>query len=331
MAYVGSANVAITTRPFADYFFTLKTALLSAGWVVVSSGTGTGGTWTGTNQVVDNITSAAVFSAANAWVRVREPVGDGTLTRREYVFQNATTTGTSGWVKYSRGTGFGTGGAAAVMPTTGVGGDGVMVIGSTSDLVPGAAGSFTFPSGYCAAVASNTVSPGPYGAYAFYLLGWTAGTVPAALSLFFSEAVAAGSTSALDQDPTIRSVAASSTLVGPTSGYSWWQAYGLAGATYQTGGCGAMPYTTTGILPVFTFASVSPYDAKVPMYPLLVLKFATLPKGYTTGILQFNTTQNQLDTFNLSSADPRIAICTQNGAMGYNTAMPWLTSVTPTV
>ena len=75
------------------------------------------------------------------------------------------------------------------------------------------------------------------------------------------------------------------------------------------------------------------------MYPLLVGQVgvpttyaipACIPKGYTTGITSFATTHNLLDTFNLSTVDPKIAIAI-NTSPQVNIAMPWLTGIVPSV
>jgi hypothetical protein len=67
MAYVGSTNNVVTNGA-GSYLFALKTALIAAGWTVVSSGTGTAGV-TGAG---DLLPTAASFGVAGAWARVRE-------------------------------------------------------------------------------------------------------------------------------------------------------------------------------------------------------------------------------------------------------------------
>ena len=333
MAWVGSVNQSITNGA-GSVLFALKTALLAAGWSIEASGSGTAGV----SSAGDNIPTAVVFGKAGAWARMREPVGAS--PQREYIFQNSTLNGANAIIKYSRATGFlyNTGGntpgfgTAIVAPITGTAplGDGQVVLGTGSDNVPGAVG-FAQSSGYVHAIASDTVSPGSYGAYAFYMINYTAGAPAASLGVFLTEPVAVGSTSVLDQDPTVR-VFGAGTAVAPAAvnTWSWWQAYGLAGATYVTLGGPSQIAQGSPMNSVFTIATVSPYDSKVPMYPMMVGKALYMPKGYTTGAFQFNTTQNLVDTFNLSSVDARIAVSVTPGG-GYCAVIPWITNVIPLV
>jgi hypothetical protein len=214
--------------------------------------------------------------------------------------------------------------------------------------------------GYVSAVASDTASPGVYGAYAWYLIGYTVGPV-ANVRVALTESVAPGSTSSLDQDPTWRFGTSSGGATGTPAnqlnpfqlggawytnevlGISYWQAYGLAGEDYNTGGQTGFVASRTPALNNWTytvnnFVSVSPYDGREPMYPLIVGQAGVasvgipsrIPKGYTTGVLTFSATHNLLDTFNLNTADPKIAVyLTANGLVSI--AMPWLTNVVPAV
>jgi hypothetical protein len=333
MAWVGSVNQSITNGA-GSVLFAIKTALLAAGWSIEASGSGTAGV----SSAGDNIPTAVVFGKAGAWARMREPVGAS--PQREYIFQNSTLNGANAIIKYSRATGFlyNTGGntpgfgTAIVAPITGTAplGDGVVVVGTGSDNVPVAV-AFAQASGYTHAIASDTVSPGSYGSYAFYSINYVAAPYAAALNVLIAEPVAVGSTSVLDQDPTIRYFGLGGG-VAPIAlpSWSWWQAYGLAGATYVTfGGTCQISYGAP-LVTVFTIATVSPYDSKVPMYPMMVSRGLYMPKGYTTGALVFNTTQNLVDTFNLSSADARIAVSVAAGG-GYCAVIPWITNVIPLV
>lgn len=353
MAYVGSANVVVSNGA-GTYLHTLKSALVLAGWTVVSSGTGTAGT-TGAG---DLLPTAASFGVANAWARLQEPTVLGGIGPREYILQNGpANNGTTAIIKYSRATGFGTGGTATLAPTTG-GGDGQVLIGAygSTDASPTAA-LLANATGFVAAVASDTASPGIYGGYAWYLLGWAAGG--ANLISVLTESVTVGSTSSLDQDPMWRYGTGAGTPVNPTPGFiggawysnqiigiSYWQAYGIPAAppTYIRGAQAGFatvnqPGSTTYVRTTSNFISVSPYDGREPMYPLIVGQVgvptgyaipASIPKGYTTGIATYATTHNLLDTFNLATADPKIAIA-NNTSPQVNLAMPWLTNIVPAI
>lgn len=355
MGYVGSANTVVSNGA-GTYLFVLKNALKDAGWEVLRSSLGSGNP----SDNEDLLDTAAKFGAANAWARLREPSVPGGIGQREYILQNGTANGTTAIIKYSRATGFNTGGSGAVAPTTGVGGDGQVLIGThgSTDASPTAA-TIGNASGYVAAVASDTASPGVYGGYSWYLMGYTAGG--ANVSLVMTEAVTPGSTSSLDQDPMWRFGTGAGVpsvsfpppwqLGGPwysngILGVQYWQAYGISSAPpyYVRGGQSGFvsvrtPSSTTFTFPVNNFISSSPYDGREPMYPMMIGQAsvptgynipACIPKGYTTGIVTFSTTHNLLDTFNLNTSDPKIAIAlTGSGLM--SVAMPWLPGVIPSL
>lgn len=348
MAYVGSANNVVSNGA-GTYLYTLKSALFAAGWEVVQSSLGTGSVQTG-----DVLDTPVKFGAANAWARVREPVFAGQSARREYILQNSTLNGTNAIIKYSRATGFTTGGSVSVAPTTG-GGDGQVLIGTGTDASPVAA-LLANSSGYVAAIAADTPSAGTYGAYAWYLLGYTVGPV-GNLKLVMTEPVAPNSTSSLDQDPTWRfgtgtisvgsqldpSWLSGSWYSNQVQGIQYWQAYGILAAppTYIRGGqCGFAALRTGGTstwnYQSANFTQSSPYDGTEPMYPLLVGQAGTpsisaaIPKGYTTGVATFAVVHNLLDTFNLSTADPKIAVWLSASGL-VSVAIPWLPNAVPTV
>ena len=358
MAYVGSANNVVTNGA-GSYLFALKEALLAAGWELVLNSTGASGF---TPTIADQLTTPALFGAANAWARLREPAIPVLFARREYILQNGTASGVNAIIKYSRATGFNTPGAnGSIAPTTG-GGDGQVVIGTGSDAIPTATllANATGATSYVAAVASDTPSAGTYGGFAWYLLGYTAGPV-ANVKVVMTEPVTPGSTSSLDQDPTWRfgtgsggNVAAAQLApnwlggawyTNEVIGIQYWQAYGIPAAppSYIRGGQSAFTALRTPALNAWTyqtanFVQASPYDGREPMYPMLIGQAgvssvgigAAVPKGFTTGLATFAATHNLLDTFNLSTADPKIAInLTTNGMVSL--AMPWLTSIIPAV
>ncbi len=340
MAYVGSANNA-NSGTAGTALFAIKAALKLAGWTVISSGTGTGGTTSlgtpaspGTDLITtDTGTSLGSFRVANAWVRLREPGG----STREYILQNGNANSSvNAIIKYSRATSFGTGGSATVSQTT-AGGDGIIFHGTGTDASPVQASLISSSAaGYVHAVASNTPTNGVYG----WWFIWYLTSSPQLTGLLGTEAVAAGSTPATDADPSVRyngpgtQVSTTSTTSG-VGLWSWWEAYGLPGASYRTGGY-VTPYyyynisSPVGAYAAFPsgFTSLDPYSSKVPMLPLLVSKSGVMPKGFTTETLCFGATQNGVDTFNLSTASPKVVVSLQSQCQ---LAAPWVTSVVPLV
>jgi hypothetical protein len=350
MAYVGSTNIAVSNGA-GTYLFTLKSALVAAGWTLVSSSNGT----TVSVFPADAVPNVTEFAKASAWARLREPLVPGGIGQREYILQNGTLNGTTAIIKYSRATGFSTGGTATVAPTTGVG-DGQVMVGTGTDAAPVAA-ALANATGIVSAVASNTASPGVYGGYAWYLIGYTIAPVANVL-IALTEHVTPGSTSSLDQDPMWRYGTGAGAPVSPQQGagflggtaYSnaqpgaqWWQAYGLALPSYIRGGTasiyvGRTPTTLTTFYETKEFTSVSPYDGKEPLYPALMSRSiisslslaAVIPKGFSTGLAHFAATHNLLDTFNLNTADPKIVASVATTEF-LGVAIPWITNIVPTV
>lgn len=121
MAIVSSTNTTPSDSSTAVY--ALKTTLVTAGWTVTQSGTGTSGTY----GASDLITSAAVLSAAKAWFYIQSPNGQG------FTFQNNNNS-TSWRVKW-RGNGgaVGTGAADKTPLIT----NEVLLRGSGTDASPG--------------------------------------------------------------------------------------------------------------------------------------------------------------------------------------------------
>lgn len=367
MAYVGTTNIQIANGGSADYLFVIKQTLIAAGWTLLASSNGV--TLNTGTPATDNLTTAAAFNAASAWCRLREPSGAG---GREFILMHGLAGGNTALIKYSRATGFNTTGAqnATTCPTTGVGGDGQLIVaaGNAStptftDLTATTIGSGTIPdptrvtqvcgsTGYVQCVANNAAVNGVYGFWAFQ---YPVGGSPILAACLFQEPITPGSTPSGDNDPSARyyieanggstpSVIGNvSTTVSNTTtyrGWSYWNAYGLGGATYVRNR-GANVYfswnNTTGTIggisfPTVAAGSLSPYDGKVSMLPVLIGGASTadivLWKGFSSSILTFATTQNFADTFNLSSADPRIAV--QIGPAG-SCAIPWVTGIVPTV
>jgi hypothetical protein len=352
MAYVGTTNTLIANGGSADYLFVIKQTLISAGWTLLSCSNGV--TLNTGTPATDNLTTAAAFNAVGAWCRLREFGGAG---GREYILMHGAASGNTAVIKYSRSTGFSTGGNPTTCSTTGVGGDGQVIVATANqtDLTATTstqASQVCGSTGYVQAIANNATVNGVYGFWAFQ---YPAGGSAIGAACLFQEPVAPGSTPTGDNDPSARyfipvnggttpsiigNVSTTVATVSVYYGWSYWNAYGLGGAAYVRNR-GANIYAqwnnTTGnfagiSFPTVAAGSLSPYDGKVSMLPVLLggqnHTDVVLWKGFSSSLLTFSTTQNFADTFNLSSADPRIAV--QVGPAG-SCAIPWVTGIVPTV
>ncbi len=357
MAYQGSTNN-VFTYGSADYCYAIKEALIAAGWQLVASGGGTGGSFSTTVDMVPTLASNVDgtygrlgWNNSGAWAQLREPL-NGANPRREYVFMRGSTV--DGMIiKYSRQTGF-SGGAAATLPTTGAGtpppGDGVVVLASSnrgySTTVNNDAAITTAASGqnialvgtgYVSCIASDVPVNGVYG---FWMISYAAGT-GALAAIIMSEGMSASSTPTQDQDPSIRQVAGGSFFstdsINAVNGVAFWIAYGLPTKAYAIGASGYgglnsvnSAYNAQGasLIPSATASTLNPYNSKINVYPMLVFPssatYGYQPKGFTSGLGWFNVTQNQVDTFNLTTTEPRIVIAGR-------VVMPWKQNVVPLV
>lgn len=321
MAYVGVTNV-VSNNTSGLGLFTLKEALKLAGWTVVTSGTGTAGT-TGAGDLITTGTGTAIgsFARANAWVRMREP-STGT---REYILQNGgADNSTNAIIKYSRATGFTAGATATVAPTTG-GGDGIVFVGTGTDASPtNAAWLPGAGTGYYHCVASDTASNGVWG---WWWYGYTTNPI-ANQKLLGTEAIAPGSTPANDADQSVRY--RDNISNSPNSTLGWWEAYGLVGQTYRTGGSLGLYYNIAGTsLLLVTFTGLDPYTSLVPFYPGLCGIASQRVKGFSTEAVTSGFVNNALDTFNLSSAQPKITLYGTAGNPARILATPWVPNVIP--
>jgi hypothetical protein len=83
------AIIASQTTPtnFGDCGYAIKQLLVTAGWSVLESGTGSAGAGSGVyNATGDAITTGALMNNTNAWFRIRSPLG---ASGPQFVFQNA--------------------------------------------------------------------------------------------------------------------------------------------------------------------------------------------------------------------------------------------------
>lgn len=305
MAKISNVNIlisSVSTTGAAEVLYHLKTTLVTAGWVVLSSGTGTGGSYDASG---DSISSVAVMNTANAWFRITDPA-----SAREYVMQRGSTALT-GIIKYSRQTKFTSGApSATVMPNTG-GGDGVIVVGTGTDASPTSAALIsTTTTARLHVVTNNAPSNGVYPWYV-YCLATTTNTL---LCLYSHESVASGSHSSSDSDPSYFCCCASSatfkdfsgpslfasSTANPIGSVKTWFKYGLVGANFDgNAGSGG------GVFLSFAFwnagnnsyavripgnRGTNPYDNKDNCIPAAIVSYSSTAntgsaiKGFSSGI-----------------------------------------------
>jgi hypothetical protein len=143
----------------------LKAGLVSAGWTVMSSGTGVSGTGSGVyNASGDSVTTAALMNNQQAWFRIRMPTGT-----REWTFQRSTSASSTAdyqWrIKICRN-GFTGGSPAAGITPTGDSTD-TILFGSGTDSSPVTANIvYSTGTAYRTHIAIDTSPP-----YGWYLLG----------------------------------------------------------------------------------------------------------------------------------------------------------------
>jgi len=139
----------------ATCIYTLKTALVAGGWTVMSSGSGTGNSYSSNS---DLITTAAIMNNTQAWFRIRAPVGT-----RELIFQRCAND--NAWRIKVCPNGF-TGGspAAGVVPS----GDATdtIIYGSSADATPSGAALSSGGTPMRAHIAVGSIADG----YGWYLI-----------------------------------------------------------------------------------------------------------------------------------------------------------------
>jgi hypothetical protein len=314
MAFVSTNSVNLTTTSATqagDWLWAIKTALKAAGWTVQGSGDGTSFQNGGST---DYITSQTVASNNNAWIRLREPSGVG---GREYLFAKGSASDRL-LVKYSRSSGFTTvPGSASAIPTTGLTGDGVVFLGTSTGFSATGTGTNTYDQaatvtpasptlaviqpGYVSCVASDTPVNGVYGWWAFQnTLG---NGFPQ--YMMFTEGMDSTTCSPLDYDPSIRqwSRASAQGFGDDQRAYNantvnlvqYWEGYPAVwssptAATYRLSGCGMisnMVFNTAGgaiswVWPqpaASATPALSPYNGKSGLLPVLIYKAGAVAAG----------------------------------------------------
>jgi hypothetical protein len=368
MAWIGtsSINVAVSAGGAADLMWVIKSALLEAGWRLMSFGGGaSSGVYQAPNQdgvtaVTDTLTTAASLNVNGAWFRIKEP--GSTTAGREYVFQRGDAA-TELNVKYSYSSGF-TGSHAAYAvgeqyaPTTG-GGDGVSLFSTLTDssvrASDGVATTLTTGRVHCVA-SSEANSAGVWEFYAFSTGGISSAT-PAPV-VIYQAGLLPGSYPESDLDPSFRGVGSASriytTLQGSDNTVSFWNAYGTGSQGYVRGArigqyysyigwsAGGWPigYPATGLL---AGSDVSIYDGDPALLPVgwvfsndnTVYPYINIManKGMPSNIHTFRIACSKGATFNLDTDNPKVVInAASTGLTAYTTiglTFPWVRNVTP--
>jgi hypothetical protein len=354
MAWVGtnSTNVTIGQGGAADLLWAIKSALLEAGWRLMSFGGGaSSGVYQapnvdGSTAVADGLTTAASLNVNGAWFRMKEP--GSTTDGRELVFQRGDAA-TEVVIKYSKQSGFtGSNATYAVgeqySPTTG-GGDGQVVwsAAATSDGVTvlasnGAAG--VASSGYVQVVAADEADAN--GVWTFYAWSYPSAGSRTGSYLFGIDGLLPGSHHPADADPCCLlrlDLASSSNGV-----IRYWHGYGRAGGSWESNGRVCYPGThgsSSGYLYSLSYrryakvAPLSPYDSKASLIPVgySIHTADEDPrwKGMSANIAKFDTNEVALRVFNASSASPKISLLSTYSATTnpHGLVVPWVSNKEP--
>ena len=356
MAWVGtnSTNVLVSQGGAADLMWAIKSALLEAGWRLMSFGGGaSSGVYQAPNQdgvtaVTDTLTTAASLNVNGAWFRIKEP--GVTTAGREYIFQRGDAA-TELNIKYSYSSGF-TGSHATYTvgeqyaPTTD-GGDGVSLFSTLTDSSVRASDGVatTLSSGSVHCVASSTANSA--GVWEFFALSTSDATTPVVV---YQSGLLPGSYSSSDVDPSFRGVGVSSsfssTLILTPNIVSFWNAYGTADEGYVRG-ARIGPYITHNGLTVGSYAIGYPstgnvgtndysiYDGRPSLLPAGLVYSndssvyawinITAHKGMPTNIHTFGATAVLGDTFNLDTENPKVVINITYAGLTF----PWVRNITP--
>lgn len=366
MAWVGtnSTNVSISQGGAADLMWAIKSALLEAGWRLMSYGGGaSSGTYQAPNEdgftaVADGLTTAADLNVNGAWFRIKEP--GSTSAGRELVFQRGDAVKEL-IIKYSKETGFTGSNATYVVgeqysPTTG-GGDGVVVSSSsylTSDdtTVRALWGMVScVSSGYVQVVASDEADGN--GVWPFYAWSYTSATARTGSYLFSLDGLLVGSHHPMDTDPCCFSVLQLSTNM--SSGWiAYWHGYGRPGASWLRGAGyngmgisypggtkrtgGASSFYQVGfhnLVDAGASETLSDYKTRFSLLPIGYSSGANTVgtwKGFSSNVVTFGASVSANHVFNSESNNPRISILSSYSAAAYmpcGIAVPWVPGKVP--
>lgn len=314
-----------TPTTCGDALFALKALLVSAGWTVGSSGTGSAGAGSGVyNGSGDAITTAALMKNQGAWFRIVSPLG---ASGPQYIFQN-------------NQSGVGTDNGQINVWVTCYG-----IAGAGTASVPNA-----FTSGAQIRAASSLSTFGSNGTYRFWCAadnaapyGFWFGAIPIGGGAMAGVNVLAPLSAFNVGDPTPYVF-----LTNPSNTAATWQTVSVPGNTLTTAGVYAyLPLTTTltgtiGFLPVnqafqggaLTLAATSsgggygvdPITGKDALFPIMFARSLsiTLPswKGVTTFARWKGTVRTNGDTATLNS--PRDLIHTGDLVLPWDGSVPIL-------
>lgn len=352
MAFVGKVNTDMDGLGFASVMFHLKGAMLENGWELMSAGGGAGsGNYTAPNNdgtpISDFLTTVGSLNVSGAWFRIREPEHTApSEARREFVFMRGSDNNRI-LIKYSRSSGFTTGGAEATCPTTGASGDGVVVSDSSSaDSTATGSGSATLfsnvtTSRYLQIVLNDENNYGSNGCFPFWVWCYRASTGAPDWAMVH-ENVTSGTTSSLDADPTYQvctgSLAEFMSATGVRGG--WWEAYGLTTETRRRSENVRFCHLVHALVwsasvqrfsPPATPLGLSPYEGQIIFYPIMVGLPGLFFKGYSSGVTSSGfTQQNILDVFKINTANPRILVYHDPGNR-ISIFFPWLPGELPII
>jgi hypothetical protein len=229
MAFLYDLNGVIPTTGAAA-IRRLKTLLVSHGWTVPMSGTGTSGTGSGVySSSSDLLTTDALMTNVQAWFRIQDPAG-----LREFTFQRTTANYT--WrFKYSATSKFTSGSPAAGVTPSAT--DEAVLLGSGTDASPtGATMLGTTDGNYRIWLCAGDSTIG----YGFYFAATTQNLVTQQ-ALLYLDVMKASSFPAADTDPAVvyTGTGSSCAILGAgnlgtyANAPQGWLGYGLTGAACQ--------------------------------------------------------------------------------------------------
>lgn len=354
MAWVGtnSTNVTISQGGAADLMWAIKSALLEAGWRLMSYGGGdSSGTYQAPNEdgstaVADGLTTAASLNVNGAWFRMKEP--GSTTAGRELVFQRGDAA-TEVSIKYSKQSGF-TGSSVTYpvgeqySPTTSDG-DGQVIIGNSNDAnvvraLNAQAG--VASSGYIQVVAADAADAN--GVWTFYAWSYPSASSRTGSYLFGIDGLLPGSHHPSDADPCC--LLKLDLNDSGNGAIHYWHGFGRPAGSWENAGRICYPgtygssnfgfYYSASYRPYANvFAPVSPYDSKVSTVPIgysiYTLSADTKWKGMSANIAKFDTQEAALRVFNASSDNPKISLLSSYSVdtNPHGLLVPWVSNKEP--
>lgn len=289
----------------AATIYNLKTQLVSAGGVVLSSGS-SAATY---NSSGDAISSSAILATNNAWFRIRDRQGT-----RSFVFQRGTTN--VAWrIKYSGTAGF-TGGTPSTTQTPSAT-DEVYIVGGGSDAVPTFTNILGTDGTYRQQIGTDTDAGGSWwfvtypngggapngGIVVDTVTKWGAGTDADPTVIYKAHS----GTVTNFQQPTL---SASSFSTG-SSGCGGWLKKGVAGEAFV--GIGALSYYHSATMAVPGNIGSNPDDASDEGYPIIYGRSANLAapvgsKGMSSTMRWLGTNRSTGDRVSVDTSNDRLIV-----------------------